>query len=236
MKPQLALVSLGPLLLLQGLYVRRTTPRLPEPEGARDGQTGTGPALRLMILGDSAAAGVGAASQSEALTGHLTQALAPHFSLSWQLHAQTGRTTAETLEYLESLPALPVDVVVTSLGVNDITGNCSLKTWLRQQAALVQVLQDRFQAGHVFLSALPPMHAFPALPQPLRWYLGTQALRFNQALADWAGRTPRCSFVPLEFPLDPALMASDGFHPGPGAYRLWADHLSGHMRPLLMPA
>ncbi len=232
MRHHIATIGLGPLLLLQGMYVRRVTPRLPEPDGPRSGVSGSGSPLRLLIVGDSAAAGVGASSQEAALAGRLASALSPHFSLSWELEAKTGRTTEETLHYLEALPEREVDIVITSLGVNDVTGQCSLKKWLALQEKLVQLLHTRFRANHVFLSALPPVHLFPVLPQPLRWYLGAQAMRFNTALAAWAELQERCSFVPLQFPLEPSLMATDGFHPGPGAYEIWAGHLAGKVRTL----
>ena len=35
----------------------------------------------------------------------------------------------------------------------------------------------------VVLSGLPPMHAFPALPQPLRTYIGSRAKRLDAVLA-----------------------------------------------------
>ena len=54
---QLLTVALGPVLLMQGLAVRRRVPKLPEPPGAREGTTGDGPPLRIVIVGDSAAAG-----------------------------------------------------------------------------------------------------------------------------------------------------------------------------------
>ena len=79
MRHALATVLLGPLLLLQGRHVRRVTPTLPEPPGDRRGITGTGPELRLLILGDSAPADVGASHQSEALLGQLVSALAHEF-------------------------------------------------------------------------------------------------------------------------------------------------------------
>lgn len=230
MKHHLVTLGLGPLLLLQGLYVRRVTPRLPEPDGPRRGEAGQGAPLRLLIAGDSAAAGVGAQDQSEALAGHLVAALAGHFQLSWALEAKTGNTTAQALAHLESLPAQPFDVVVTSLGVNDLTGGVRLRDWLAQQARLVELLRDKFGARHVFLSALPPMHLFPALPQPLRWYLGTRAARFNQHLGEWAPAQSRCRFLAPEFALDVAHMASDGFHPGPPAYAQWAKHLASEIR------
>ena len=56
----LLLGLLGPALWVQGKYVRRVTPRLPEPPGPRSGHCGQGPQLRLLIAGDSAAARVGA--------------------------------------------------------------------------------------------------------------------------------------------------------------------------------
>ena len=45
--------------------------RLPEAEGPRAGSAGEGPALRLLILGDSSAAGVGTTHQEEALLGQM---------------------------------------------------------------------------------------------------------------------------------------------------------------------
>ncbi|RMD81354.1 MAG: SGNH/GDSL hydrolase family protein, partial [Candidatus Dadabacteria bacterium] len=62
----LATITLGPLLLWQGWRVRLNVPRLPEAPGPRQGRAGKGPLLRLLIVGDSAAAGVGAAHQDEA--------------------------------------------------------------------------------------------------------------------------------------------------------------------------
>jgi hypothetical protein len=64
---------LAPLLIWQGLHVRKHALVLPEPAGPRSGTLGSGAPLRLLILGDSSAAGVGVAHQSEALSGQLTQ-------------------------------------------------------------------------------------------------------------------------------------------------------------------
>jgi lysophospholipase L1-like esterase len=178
----LATVALGPLLLVQGRRVRRSVPVLPEPEGPRAGTVGHGPALRLLVVGDSAAAGVGARTQDQALCGQLAAALAPMFRLQWQLLAFTGATTADMLRRLREEPAAKVDVILTSLGVNDVTGRLSLNAWRQAQGALIDLLQERFAPRHILLSGLPPMHRFPALPQPLRWYIGSRARDFDRAL------------------------------------------------------
>ena len=67
---RLRVLALSPLLLMQGLYVRKVTPRLPEAAGARVGEAGTGPALRLMILGDSAAATTHATAPAQTCPSH----------------------------------------------------------------------------------------------------------------------------------------------------------------------
>lgn len=220
----LATVALGPLLLVQGRRVRRTVAVLPEPLGPRAGAVGSGPPLRLLVVGDSAAAGVGARTQDEALSGQLAAALAPMFRLQWQLLAFTGATTADMLQRLRDEPVTKVDVVLTSLGVNDVTGRLSLTAWRRAQRELIDLLRERFGARYILLSGLPPMHRFPALPQPLRWYVGSRARDFDRALADIARSRAHCEFLGLGYEMmDLAAMAADGFHPGPPICALWAQ-------------
>ena len=82
----LALLGLWPILLPQALYTHAVTPRLPEPEGERNGRCGdaTKSPLRLLIAGDSAAAGVGVTHQDQGLCGRVVNVLAdcnlPYFS------------------------------------------------------------------------------------------------------------------------------------------------------------
>lgn len=226
-------IALGPLLLAQGLYTRRVTPKLPEAAGDRHGAEGQGPALRLLIVGDSAAAGVGAAHQEEALAGQIVARLATAHTVNWRLVAQTGLTTAEVLERLRQHAAEPTDIAVVSVGVNDVTSRLHTGAWRAQLQALASELTERHRARQIIFAPVPPMHLFPALPQPLRWYLGSRAKAFNRELADWTGTQAGCELLDMQLPLDPDLMALDGFHPGPTLYRIWAEHVA---RSILAPA
>ncbi len=212
---------LGPVLLLQGFWVRLRTPRLPEAEGPRRGRTGTGPRLRLLVVGDSSAAGVGVATQSQALMGQLIRALAGTYTVHYRLEARTGATTAEAIDSLARQGIETVDAVVTALGVNDLTAGRHLSTWLDDQKRLIDFLRTRMQPRVIMLSSLPPVHRFPALPEPLRWYLGVGARAYNAALEELA-RREGAIFLPLNFSMDVSLMATDGFHPGRGIYQDWA--------------
>jgi lysophospholipase L1-like esterase len=219
----LAKILLGPVLLAQGLYTRRMTPKLPEAEGERQGNAGSGEVLRLLIVGDSAAAGVGAATQGEALSGRLVERLADDYQVSWKLWARSGLDSQGLLELLEQHPPEPFDVALLSIGVNDVTSSLTLDQWLARQRRLMTLLCDRFAVRQIVVSPLPPMHLFPALPQPLRWFLGFRARAFNAHLADLATGVDECTMLSTPLAPRPGLMASDGFHPGPLLYRQWAD-------------
>jgi lysophospholipase L1-like esterase len=219
----LAKWTLGPLLLVQGRRVRRTTPVLPEPAGPREGVAGGGARLRLLVLGDSAGAGVGAAPQDEALAGRIVARLSTRFRVEWLLIAKTGATTASTIRHLQRIDAFGTDVVVTSLGVNDVTGNVGVDRFLEAQAALHALLRERFGARLILASGIPPMARFPALPQPLRWYLGGRASQLDRALAHALPDGRGAEYLALAGELDAAHMAADGFHPGPAVYDAWGS-------------
>jgi lysophospholipase L1-like esterase len=219
---------LGPLLLVQGFYVRRVTPRLPEAEGPRTGITGQGRPLRVLIAGDSAAAGVGALTQSQALSGQMSSLLEHHFQLSWLLEATSGHTTLQAIERLNKLPVQCFDIAVISLGVNDVTSGVRVSTWIARLRKLEVLPTSRFQVGHVLLVGLPPMHLFPALPQPLRWYLGERAALFNRKLERYVDGNPICEMVRPN--LHALSMAADGFHPSPEVFAAWAFTVAERIR------
>ena len=231
-----ASIALAPLFALQGRHVRRVTPRLPEPPGPRSGTRGRGRPLRLLLLGDSAAAGVGAASQDDALSGRLVGDLASTFRVSWTLVARTGATTAGTTRHLAGAPRAAFDVAVLSLGLNDVLARRPLARWLEDLDALAELLRTRFAVRHLVLSGLPPVHLFPVFPQPLRWYLGATTRRFDAALARWAARQPDAEHVPLTFTSPEGLLAVDGLHPGPPLYRRWGAEVAPRIRARWSPS
>ena len=221
----LGLVTLGPALWVQGKYVRRVTPRLHEPEGAREGVTGEGPVLRLLIAGDSAAAGVGATSQDEALCGQLVQRLSQHYRVEWQLRAITGLDSPGLEAMLDMAPERHFDAVVVSIGVNDVTNLMPPDRWVQWQERLAALIEVRHQPRIIIHSAVPPMHGFTALPQPLRWYMGCWAKEMNERLKiSIKGDTRKFFQWPPHNNVSEGL-ATDGFHPGPAGYAAWAQGL-----------
>ncbi|MCR5885558.1 SGNH/GDSL hydrolase family protein [Rhizobacter sp. J219] len=229
---------LVPVLLWQGRQVRRDALRLPEAEGPREGVAGTGKVrLRILIVGDSSAAGVGAKNQIQALAGRLSEALSQrlHGAVVWQLIARSGDSTRTSLAAVRKLSLHPADVMVTALGLNDVVSQVPVARWLAQLDKLDRAATRRAGIKHVVHTGIPPVHAFPLLPNPLRWVLGTDAQAYNQALSAWTEQWPERWWLPV--PIEPdipppgndssVLMAEDGFHPGPAAYAMWAEQLAG---------
>ncbi len=219
----------APLLLWQGLRVRKHALILPEPTGPRSGVTANrsnNAPLRLLIVGDSAAAGVGEKTQDTALLGQLVERLAQHTTVEWDLIARTGGTTATTTQWLHDTAPKPYDAVVVSLGVNDVTRQIPLQRWLNQTATFLDLLTTKFAAKRIYTVNLPPMGKFPVLPQPLRWIIGLRVDRFDTAMAKYQATRPEVTRLTMDVPEDPTLMASDGYHPGPKIYAVWAEEVA----------
>ncbi|MFT6073338.1 MAG: lysophospholipase L1-like esterase [Yoonia sp.] len=221
-----ASIVLLPVLIEQALYVRRNIAQLPEPQGARRGTSGSGPNLRILILGESSAVGLGVDTQAEALLGQIIQALNPQFTLTYGLVAVIGARTVDSLGWLFDLPAERYDVVVTAFGVNDVTKGTSLRRFLGLQDRLIARLQSERHAKLIVVSGLPPVNEFPALPQPLRWVLGRQAHRFDQALHLLVTPRKGCAALVFDMALDTSKMSRDGFHPRPVVYAAWAKNVA----------
>jgi len=218
-----ALLLLAPLFLLEGLYARTVTAKLPEAAGARSGLAGSGPVLRMLVLGDSAAAGVGVDRQEDALGGQVLQQLAKKFSVQWKIVARIGANTESALHELQEQPPEKYDVALLSLGVNDVTASRSLNDWILLQKRLVDLLREQCHVRFVLLTALPPMHKFTALPQPLRWFLGQRARKFTVALQAFAATHGDCAIVDLGDITQPGMIAADGFHPSIKTYAAWGQ-------------
>ncbi len=221
-------LALSPLLVMQALATRRRAPLLPEAAGARAGVVGDGPALRLLIVGDSSGAGVGVTTQDLALAGHLTRTLAQlaRAQVHWQLIAKSGITTAQALELVQRERPRPADVAVAVLGVNDVIDQVPTRRAVQQRAALADWLRLHTGVRHVVFAPLPPMHRFPLLPQPLRWIAGSDARRHDDAMAQWAATRGDVSHVPIAISLAADCMAADGFHPGEPVYRACGEALA----------
>lgn len=224
---------LAPLARAARRRILRAMPRLPASEDDHGTTDGDGPPLRLAVLGDSAAAGVGARSHQEALAGALAEALTHHTrrAVSWRAIAESGATAGRVTNVLIRDLTVPAegwrpDVIVVVAGLNDLLRGRSAAQWARDAERLLAEVWHRAPQAVVVVSGLPPLDRFPRLPALLRPLARWRLRRMDRILGDAAARRG-LPHVPLrEAGVGPDLFAADGFHPSPFGYRLWAGVLA----------
>jgi len=218
---RIAFWTLLPFVIPQALWVRKTAPRFADAAGPASGNIGHGIERRLLAVGDSIIAGVGAATLEEALVGRTAAALASRTEcrVSWQALGRTGITSGKLLAELPNqLPQASFDDIIVSIGVNDVTRIETRRRFARQLTAIVALLKARYPAARIAFAGLPPLGIFPLLPQPLRSVLGLRARILDQTLKDVLQTQPGTVHVPVEFEFDADSFSDDGFHPSAAGY------------------
>ena len=212
--------------------MRKSAPRFKDAEGDRSGRVGDGRSIRLLAIGDSIVAGVGASTLDKALVGQTARALADQLNVSvqWQALGKTGITSAGIVRKL--LPELgdpAPDCIVVSVGVNDVTALTTIKKWSDNLHALLDALHESAPDAVIAFAGVPPLNRFPLLPQPLRAVLGLRARVLDQAACEIIQTHNYAVHVPLAFELEPENFSADGYHPNEESYveygRLMAEAL-----------
>ena len=221
-----------PLLIPQALYVRRTAPRFEPARGAAAGSVGDGEQVRLLAIGDSIIAGVGASDFSKALVGQTAMALATsrRCCVSWQALGVSGYDSGEVLEQLvPTLPGMHFDFIIVSVGVNDITGLTPIRKWYRNLSVLLDKLEAHSPDAMIAVTGIPPLHGFPLLPQPLRATLGLRARSFDEVAREVTGRRKNSRHIPVDFEPDTHRFALDGYHPSEDSYCEFGRHIADEL-------
>lgn len=222
--------SLSPFTLPQAAWVRRTAPRFSAAEGPRRGSVGRGQSLKMLAVGDSIIAGVGARHIDNALVGQTARALSSVLGcrVDWSAHGRIGARSATLLEeFLPELPPEPADVVVVSVGVNDITSLTAQSVWQANLAKVLQHIRGHSSGAVIAVAGIPPLGGFPLLPQPLRFASGQRGKAFDLAARRVIAEFPEAIHVPIEFETTADRFSADGFHPSEASYELFGSVIAG---------
>jgi lysophospholipase L1-like esterase len=221
------MVAPAPVLLVQGRRLRRETPRLPDAalpwsgSGSVDGAR----SLRLLVLGDSTAAGVGAETQHDALPGHLAQQLAARLGrgVEWRAVGENGATSRDLLRrYLAEATSAPADLVFLTVGANDALKLRPRWAFARDIRALLSGLRRANPDAVILVSSLPAFFRFELLPNPLRWNLYLHSRSLEDGARSTVARFAGAHMSPPPPPYTEGFFASDRFHPSASGYRDWA--------------
>src|SRR5262245_25598747 len=224
-----------PVVVAQGMWMRRVIPRLPDASGPTEGAIeGAPPSFNFIMLGESTVAGIGAPTHEFALTGQTAKALARRSgrAIRWLALGRSGADArVARTELVPRLKGRRADAVVVALGVNDTIELNSVKRWQQDVEELILAIRDQLGEVRIALAGAPPLGNFPAFPDLLKTFLGTRAKLLDQALAQLTEKLPNLVHEPMLEGMGEHHFCEDRFHPSVAGYALWGEHLSRFLLP-----
>ena len=210
--------------------MRRVTPRLPDASGPNEGIVdGSSPAVRLILLGESTVAGIGAPTHEFALAGQTAKAYTKRTgrAVQWLALGRSGANArVARKELAPKLTGRTADAVVIALGVNDAIELNGVKRWTEDMRQLIIEVQRHMGNARLVISGPPPLENFPAFPNLLKTFLGQRSKLIDHALVQLVPTLVNVIHAPMLTGLNKQHFCEDGFHPSVEGYAAWGEYLS----------
>ena len=221
--------ALVPVAVFQGTGVRRTAPRLPPPHGRPKGQVGDGaPGIRLLVVGDSSAAGVGADRVEDTLGPQIALCLnrMTGQTVSWRNAGANSATAAEVRDHVvPNIAERDFTHVLLLVGTNDAKNYVTRSRFKKGFGGLLYAAHARWPEARIFWSPVISMADVPALPRALAFILGLRVSLINATGVQLCRERYGAAVDPLPVEGRDGF-AVDGFHANALGYRHWAEHVA----------
>jgi lysophospholipase L1-like esterase len=227
-----AIAPVSPFLFLQGQIARWKIGLLPVAGGERKGVAGTGePLSKLLVIGESTVAGLGARTHEFALAGQFARCLGSHIgrAVEWHVVGRNGVTARRTIdELLPLVPAEEFDYVLLGIGGNDVMRLSSPVKWRRDMLELIGRLRELARRAVIFISNCPMIGVSPAIPQPVKRILWELSKMHNENIKQFTRDMDRVFYYPQPANVPLEGFFADGIHPSEQGYADWAEAMLDH--------
>nr|WP_061929411.1 SGNH/GDSL hydrolase family protein [Aureimonas sp. AU22] len=224
-----------PVYVWQGIGIRRSIERMLPPAGPFHGSAGAAgdeAAIRLLVLGDSSAAGVGVDRAEDGLAARLAERLAvlTGEAVRWRAVGSNSAVSADVRDYIvPNIAAEGFTHILLSIGTNDVKNFHTARRFKRGFGGLLYALRARWPDARIVWSPPVDMLRVPALPRGLAKVLSLRErvlARLGARLCLERGVVPATTLPRVE----PAGFSRDGFHASADG----AAYTAGHLAPYLL--
>ncbi len=221
MKFQAKLYPVLPFLIYQAFQIKKQKPS--PPSISENLVLGNGN-RKILILGESTAAGVGASSIESTMAGHFFNQLGNEFHLT-NLGKNGLRVSEVLAQFRESLNEVQgkLEGVFLFLGANDCFRLTNPKEYRTELVVLIQFLKSKFSTEWIYLADIPPVQLFPAFPKLLKYYLNQQRSFLQKEMKLVSESHKDILFDPINLEINSDFFASDRIHPSNIGYQKIAE-------------
>jgi lysophospholipase L1-like esterase len=222
------LLPFAPFLYLQGKYIRRKIGRIPDAGGETVGKFGAeNEFVKLLVLGESTAAGMGARTHETALAGQFSRFLGEKInkSVEWHVVGRSGITIKETIdELVPKIPDEKFDYILLALCGNEVLKLHSPINFRRDMQKLLVTLREKNDGATFFITNAPAVRLSPVLPNPVKFILGQLSALHDANAREFTAEMPKVFYFhqPTEVPAD---FWADGIHPSEKGYTAWSKRM-----------
>lgn len=224
-----------PFYITFGPIIRARTLRMAPAFGPTRGTVpGAGKPIRLLVLGDSAVAGVGVARTRQALPTRIAIEMGARTGrpVLYSAYGNNSAVAGDLRDFVvPNLPEQAFTHIVLIVGANDAKNFHSTSRWKREFGTLLYALRARYPDADIVWSRLFEFRKLPAIPAPLGWFLDLRRsivcrVADELCLERGAHAAPWMDVTHAEG------LSLDGFHPSELGCRAWAVHLATYMHSL----
>lgn len=228
-----SLMGVGALVAGQVQIARRRDYlRLAPDDELEESPDGSVRPLRLVVIGDSTAVGVGAGSRRRSYPAILAARIGSHRPVHLAVLGRPGLRWQHVASLAADAMAMSPDLVLIGVGGNDAIHVTPLR---KLRAEVGAALDELRRSEATVLVVLGPRFDSPAVPRPLRDLIAARCRAVNRAITA-VTRARGVTVVDTEtvigdaFARDPhRLYSEDRFHPSAAGYELWAEAIEEHV-------
>lgn len=199
---------------------------------------GNSPALKLVIIGDSTAAGVGTTDHEQTYPWAVGEMLGEKFNVDLSVTARSGARLHDVdAEFAPEVASRSADLVFIGAGANDVTHLTSMNSVRRSLTSAIETIQA---SGKRVVVSLGPQFDSAIFKWPLRSLIAWRVAQLNKVISEVAVSNS-ADLIDLpgglggRFKENPARYYSpDMFHPGPQGYELWAEVIGGRLQEIAL--